>query len=255
MKQAATLVALLLCAAGPARAQTMLDQQQRLMDIHALLLDLPPVDAPAALRPGALSLGVEIIGVPPIDGTTGNKKQITASDQTPLFPRPRVALGLPAPANFRAFVGLAYVPPIQLGNIKVNYIAGEGGFGYAPGALQVGLRAHVYRAITQSPVTDPVITDTFRVTGYGGELSGAYRLQLDALEVTPYGGIGVVRTNSDFRVTTDDVLLTSSDTSAAVNGGVRLVLGRRWLGVVEVDLYPGRLVHPNIRLAYLFDVF
>lgn len=255
MSRTAAVAALLWCAAGPLAAQTMLDQQQRLIDIHGLLLDLPPVDAPAALRPGRLSVGVEAIGVPSIDGTTGNKRQITASDQTPVFPRPRLALGLPAPADFRAFVGIAYVPPIQAGNISVNYIAGEGGYAYAPGPLRVGVRAHVFRAIARSPVTDPIIRDTLRVTGFGADLTAGWLFPFGALAVTPYGGVGITRVNGDFRVTSDDVLLKSDDTSATLHAGVRLVLNERWQGVVESDLYPGRLVHPNVRLAYAFDVF
>ena len=255
MKRAATLVALLSCAAGSAAAQTMLDQQQRLIDIHALLLDLRALDAPGAFRPGRLSLGVEVIGVPPIDGTTGNKRQITASDETPLFPRPRVALGLPAPRDFRAFVGLSFVPPVEVGDLTVNYIAGEGGFAYVPGALQLGVRAHVFRAITRSPVTDPVIRDTFRATGFGAELSGGYLLPFGRVALTPYGGVGVTRVNGDFRVTSDDVLLTSSDTALALHAGVRLVLDDHWQAVAESDFYPGRLIQPNVRLAYLFDVF
>ena len=89
------LVALLLCAAASARGQTLLGQEQRLIDIHALLLDLPPVDAPGTYRAGQVSVGIEAIGVPPIDGSTGTpgtqgfKRQITASDRTPVFPRPR----------------------------------------------------------------------------------------------------------------------------------------------------------------------
>jgi len=39
----AALSLLVVALAGAARAQTMLDQQQRLIDIHDLLLDLPPV--------------------------------------------------------------------------------------------------------------------------------------------------------------------------------------------------------------------
>jgi hypothetical protein len=255
MRRAATFVALLWVAAGSAAAQTMLDQQQRLMDIHALLLDLPPADAPAPLRPGRLSVGAEVIGVPPIDGTTGNKRQITASDQTPLFPRPRLALGLPVPPDFRAFVGLSYVPPVEVGNLTVNYVAGEGGFAWVRSPLQVGIRAHVFRAITRSPVTDPVIRDTFRVTGFGADVSAGYLLPLGRLAVTPYGGLGLTRVNGDFRVTSDDVLLTSTDTAVALHAGVRLVLSERWLGIAETDFYPGRLIHPNVRLAYLFDVF
>jgi len=84
-------------AAGAARAQTMLDQEERLIEIHSLLIALQPGNAPGAYRAGELSLGLELIVIPPIDGITGGKRQITASDQTPVFPRPRLAIGLPAP--------------------------------------------------------------------------------------------------------------------------------------------------------------
>jgi len=73
--------------------------------------------------------------------------------------------------------------------------------------------------------------------------------------VTPYGGLGLSRTHGNFRVTSDGVTLTSDDTAPDLHAGLRLLLGRRWLGVAELDAYPGRLVHPNFRVAYLFDVF
>lgn len=255
MKRAVVLAALLACAAGRAGAQTMLDQQQRLIQIHALLLDLPPVDAPGTYRKGALSLGIEAIGIPPIDGTTGSKHQITASDQTPVFPRPRIALGLPAPESFRAFVGASYVPPVQVGNISLNYIAGEAGIAYVPGPLRVGFRAHALHAEANSPVTDPVIHDRLRVSEFGAELSAGYQLYFGALAVTPYGGAGVSRLSGNFRVTSDGVILTADDTVPVLHAGVQLLLGDHWVGVAEGDFYPGRLIHPSFRLAYLFDLF
>src|SRR5512137_1007830 len=128
MKRARALLMILFAAgAGPASAQTMLDQEQRLIQIHSLLLDLSPVQAPGAFVPGELSLGLELIGIPHIDGTTGGKVQITASDRTPLFPRPRIALGLPAPEGFRTFVGLSYIPPIPINGVSTNFGALEGG--------------------------------------------------------------------------------------------------------------------------------
>lgn len=259
MKRA--LVALLACAAGSASAQTLLGQEQRLIDIHALLLDLPPVDAPGTYRAGQLGAGVEVIGVPSIDGSTGTpgvqgfKRQITASDRTPVFPRPRVTLGLPAPESFRAFVGMAYVPPVEVSSVSLHYIAGEAGLAYVPGPLTAGIRAHVLYGQSESPVTDPVLRDRLRVSELGADVSAGYLLELGALELTPYGGVGVCRTSGNFRVTSDGVTLTSDDTAAALHAGVRLLFGKRWLGVAELDAYPGRLVHPNFRLAYLFDLF
>ncbi|HET8732496.1 MAG TPA: hypothetical protein VFM45_01865, partial [Anaeromyxobacteraceae bacterium] len=160
-------VVVLLAAAGAARGQTMLDQEQRLIDIHSLLLDLPPVQAPVALLPGQLSLALEIVGIPHIDGTTGSKQQITASDRTPVFPRPRLALGLPAPRDFRSFVGVSYIPPLAINGVSTNSIAVEAGFGWTPGPAALGLRGHYVYAVSRSPVTDPATRDTLE-TSVGG---------------------------------------------------------------------------------------
>jgi len=172
-----------------------------------------------------------------------------------VFPRPRVALGLPAPESFRAFVGLAYVPPVEVRSVKLHYIAGEAGLAWVPGPLTVGVRAHLLYAQSESPVTDPVLRDRLRVTEYGADVSAGYLLDFGPLGVTPYFGVGISRTHGNFHVTSDGVTLTSDDTAAALQAGVRLLLGKRWLGVAELDAYPGRLVHPNFRLAYLFDLF
>src|SRR5207253_3187969 len=122
----------LLLASAAARGQTMLDQEVRLVEIHSLLIALPPGNAPGAYGPGELSLGLELITIPTIDGTTGGKRQITASDRTPLFPRPRVTLGLPAPEGFRAHVGLAYIPPITLNEVSSHLGAIDAGLAWAP---------------------------------------------------------------------------------------------------------------------------
>jgi hypothetical protein len=248
------LVLLLASAAGPAVAQTMFDQQQRLIDIHSLLLDLPPVEAPAALRAFQVSLGVEGITVPSIDGTTGGKKQITASDHTPLFPRPRLMVGLPGPGPLRAFAGLAYIPPITLADVSTNYGAVEAGLAYASGPLSASLRGHAVYAFSRSPVTDPQTRDTLESFLYGADVTGGYALDAGWASITPYAGLGVTHLHGRFRVTSDGVVLTSDEAVLAVHGGVRALWRDRWEAVVELDAYPGRLVHPNFRLAYLFDL-
>jgi len=73
MRWLRSFCAVLAFAAGSARAQTVLDQQQRLIEIHSLLLALQPDNAPGAYRPGEISLGVEVIGIPTITGQTGGK--------------------------------------------------------------------------------------------------------------------------------------------------------------------------------------
>ena len=162
----ASLVVLLAVAAADAGAQTMLDQEQRLIDIHSLLRDLPPVEA--------------------------------------------------------------------------------------PGALAVGLRGHVLYSESQSPVTDPRTRDRLDTLDFGADLSAGYRFDVGRLgSVTPYAGVGVIRSAGDFHVTSDGVLLTSRYTGLALQGGARLLVKEHWVGVAEVDAFPGRLVHPSLRVAYV----
>jgi hypothetical protein len=258
-RAAAALAALAVCVAGPARAQTMLDQERRLIDIHSLLLDLPPLQAPAALAAGRVDAGLEAVTIPHIDGTTGTKRQITASDRTPLFPRPRLAVGLPAPSGFRAFAGLSYIPPFEIRSVSTHYVAGEAGLAWAPAdapaGLRLGARGHALYASSRSPVTDPVLRDHLETRAVGAELSVGARLGLPSVAaavVEPYAGAGLVDVRGRFRVTSDGYVLRSEYRGAALHAGLRGVFRDRWEGVVEVDGYPGRLVHTNLRVGYLF---
>ncbi|HEU4383518.1 MAG TPA: hypothetical protein VFR85_08450 [Anaeromyxobacteraceae bacterium] len=248
------LAMVLAAAPAGARAQTMLDQEQRLIEIHSLLLDLPPLQGPGALAAWQWNLGLEIITVPEIDGTTGSKVQLTASDRTSVFPRPRLTLGLPAPEGFRAFAGVAYVPPIEVRDASTNLIAAEAGFAYVPDPFRVGIRAHALYAYSVAPVTDPATRDTLETSEYGVELSAAWAFAVESagLDVVPYAGAGIVGLHGRFRVTSDGYVLESDYTGASLNAGVRLVLARRWEGVAEVDWYPDRLVHPSFKLGYVF---
>jgi hypothetical protein len=247
------LAALLLSgASAAASAQTMLDQERRLIDIHSLLLDLPPLQSPGALPAGRLGVGLEAVTIPHIDGTTGGKRQITASDRTPLFPRPRLALGLPAPEGFRAQVGASYIPPFAINDVSTHYGAAEAAVAWAPGPLSAGLRGHLLYATSRSPVTDPATRDTLETWEYGADLSAGWRFELPPGALEPYAALGVVHLRGRFRVTSDGVVLRSQYTGAAVDAGVRFVFRDRWEGVAEVEAYPGRLVHTNFRAGYLF---
>jgi Autotransporter beta-domain len=248
--------AVMALGAGSARAQTMLDQQQRLIEVHSLLLDLPLGDAPGAYRPGEVSLGVEVIGIPTINGQTGGKVQFTASDRTFAFPRPRLAIGLPAPDGFRAFVGLSYIPPITILEINEHFLALEGGLAWVPeGPWAVGIRAHALVSRAKTSVTESDTRDTLDDLEFGGDLSAGYRFDLSSLTVTPFAGVGVTRVIGNFRVTSDNVLLTSRTTNPSVTGGVRLFARPGLTAIAEVVVFPGRLVHPSISLAWTFDWF
>ena len=252
MRARSALALLLASLATGASAQTMLDQELRLIDIHNLLLNVPPLQPPGALGSMQLSLSLEGIGVPPINGQTGSKTQITASDHTPLFVRPRVLLGLPAPEGFRAYAGASYFPPITLFDVTTHLVGLEAGMAYAPGRLAVGLRAHAVYAYSTAPVTDPATRDNLETFIYGGDLMAAYRLGDDSLPWTPYVGISVTRLHGRFEVTSDGVILESNSTVLGIDAGVRVLVAGHWEGVLELDAYPDRLIHPNFRIGYVF---
>jgi hypothetical protein len=233
----------------------MLDQEIRLVEIHSLLLAFPQVNAPGALAPGEVSLELELIGIPTINGQTGGKVQLTASDKTPLYPRPRLAVGLPAPPGFRAFAGVAYIPPIEAFNVKEHFGGIEAGLAWAPDApVSVGVRAHVMVSRSETAVTDPNTRDTLENFEFGGDLSAGYRLGLGSFELTPFAAVGLSRVNGVFRVTSDDEVLTSRTTNPSVTGGVRLATRPGLEAFAEVTAFPGRLVHPAFGVAWTFDL-
>ncbi len=248
----APFVLFALVAPAAASAQTQVQQEQRLMELHALLFDLPPVQAPAALGPGTLDASLEAVTIPFIDGNAGPRHEITASDHARVFPRPRLALGLPAPEGTRAFVGLSYIPPIEIRRVTTNYVAAEGGIGLAPGRWRLGLRAHAVYADTRAPVTEPSTRDRLLVWLYGADLSAGVRLGGPAAQLEPYAGVGVVTLQGRFRVKVDATVLRRTYTSAVVLAGVRFLWRSRWEAVAELDAYPGRLSHVDFRVGYLF---
>jgi hypothetical protein len=240
-------------APAVAAAQTMVDQEERLIELHALLLDLPPVQAPGALAPGEGDLALELVSIPVIDGTTGSRVQLTASDRTRLFPRPRAAYGLPAPDRFRAFVGISYIPPVPIRDVSTNAIAAEAGFAWVPGAFRAGVRAHAVYGTALAPVTDPATKDTLEARLAGAELSAGWRFApSQAVALEPYAGAGVVALRGRFRVTSDGNVLTSEWAGPALHAGVRARWRSRWELAAELVDYPQRLFHTNVRLGWIF---
>ncbi len=248
-----TLLAVALAAAPAAAVAKDLAQQEReLMETHSLLLDLPAVQAPAALAPGQLDASLEAVTIPFIDGNDGPRHEITASDHTRVFPRPRLMLGLPAPPGTRAFVGLSYIPPVRVRSVTTNFVGAEAGFGVTPGRFRAALRLHGTYADSRAPVTDPRTRDRLLTGQWGADVAAGVHLRAGGVVVEPYAGLGFVQVSSRFRVVVDGTVLRRTYGSATVLGGVRARLGPRWEVVAELDAYPGRLTHADIRLGYLF---
>lgn len=248
---ARALVPLALLVALPALGQDVTGREERLVDIHSLLLDLPPIDAPGALEPWQLALSLELATIPPISGDVGPKREITASDHARLFPRPRLALGLPAPPGFRAFLGAAYIPPVEIAGISVNSLGAEAGIAWVDGPLRVGLRAHGVVARALSPVSAPYVRDRLSVAEGGWDVGAGWELRLGSLSLTPYAGMGQVWSRGDFRSSVDGGTVHSRRTSVAIDAGARALLLDHWEGAVEYSAYPGRLWSPRFRVGYV----
>lgn len=252
MSRAARAVLPLLLALGarPALAQTMLDQEQRLIEIHSLLVALPATEAPGALRPWQASFGLEVITIPEIDGTTGGKVQLTASDHTRAFPRPRAALGLPLGGPFTGHVGAAYIPPIQVNGVSSHLGGLEAGVAWVQGPWAAGVRGQAVYANSKSPVTDPNTRDTLKSTVLGGDLSGAYAFDVWKVRLTPYVGVGVVWVDGHFTVASDGHELQSQTTRPALSLGLRAFGWHDLEAVAEFVDYPDRLQHVVVKVAW-----
>jgi opacity protein-like surface antigen len=247
----AALTVLLAALASGARAQTMLDQEQRLIELHSLLVALPALEAPGALAPLQPRFGLEVITIPVIDGTTGGKTQITASDQARAFPRLRAAVGLPLGSAWRAFAGLAYVPPVEVNRVSSHMLGLEVGAAWTRGPFAAGFRLHGEWADSRSPVTEPATRDKLMTSIFGGDLSAGWRLDFGRVALTPYAGVGVARVDGTFTVTGDGYQLTSKNTDLALAAGVRLLaLGQVEL-VAELVAFPGVMVHPGFLIAWV----
>jgi hypothetical protein len=246
----AALALLLSGLAGPARAQTMLDQEERLIELHTLLLALPALEAPGALAPLQARFGVELAGVPLIDGTTGAKTQITASDRTRIIPRLRAGLGIPLPGDWRAFAGIGWIPPVEINRASSSMVGLEAGLSWSHGPFTAGLRLHAEAADSKSPVTDPATRDRLVSRMGGADLQAGWRFELGPAGLTPYASVGAARVDGTFTVTSDGYVLTSRTTDLALSAGVRLVAFEQLEAVAELVAWPGLLVHPCFSLAW-----
>ncbi len=134
-----------------------------------------------------------------------------------------------------------------------HYGAAEAGITYAPGTFRVGLRGHLLYAESKGPVTEPQTRDTLKTFEFGADASSGYIINIGPGSLTPYAGVGVTRLSGNFRVTSDGVVLTSQYTGMALQVGLRLFVKDHWEAIGELDAFPGRLIHPSFRVAYVLD--
>jgi len=137
----------------------MLDQEERLIEIHSLLIALQPGNAPGAYRAGELSLGLELIS-----SRHRRHHRREAADHrlrsNPCLSPPAAGDRAPRAEDFRAFVGLAYIPPIKFNEVSSQSGGPGSGTRLGPrGPALRGIRGYVVVARSQSPVTEATTRD------------------------------------------------------------------------------------------------
>jgi hypothetical protein len=176
----ALLVALL--PAAPARAVTFVEQIERLREIHALLLDLRPGQAPTPTATAQWELSLELIPYPALDTRVGGKD--TPIDAPPLIPRGR--LRYLSPAGW--MLGATASPPLEVLGHTATWLGLEGGLRGTVGGLHAELRLFTIQGEVVGPITDPATRDTFTFANRGADLRAG--LPFGAWSLYAGGGSG-----------------------------------------------------------------
>jgi hypothetical protein len=117
---------------------------------------LSGLGVPRALPPGAIEVGLEGGWVPSLSederrvGFYGTK--VEDLNKTPVFGRPRLAIGLPASFSLT----VAWAPPVEVGGVEPNLLSlSLGRPVYQGEALRLGLRLHGQAGSIEGDITCP----------------------------------------------------------------------------------------------------
>jgi hypothetical protein len=213
---------------------------------------LSGLETPRTVKPGALSIGLEIGSLPPLTdaqqlvGYNGTEAQDL--NKAPFFLRPRVEIGLPA----RLSLIVAVVPPVRMFGIKPKMLAlALQRPIYETPSWAVGLRAYGQVGTVQGSYTCPesalafepgtpgnvdgcqaASSDTASLRYAGGEVSVAYGPDAPH-RFSPHAAIGITYMDVAFQVGAltfgmiDHTRYFSHGVTASLSGGVSYRLTAR----------------------------
>lgn len=184
-------------------------QQDFLQNYYALSSTLSPVHGPIPHEPGHGALGVEIAVLPPLGCSKRfvlNHTKTEDTNKSPVIPRPRGTVALPAIGKVVPYLGGAYVPPVPI-NGTVNVIVSlEAGFGAPFGEhFQLGGRFHATLHKTVGDTAgafnpdDPPVDDLFVGSTVGLDALVGWKIDW----ITPYGALGITDASTFFLVGDD----------------------------------------------------
>jgi hypothetical protein len=276
-----------LCAASAASAAAQCvppanSNEAKLLAFYEAPIVFGTADAPMRLSGGSVTLTGELVGVP---APSSKAQQVNfcypatrdATHLSPLFPRLRLAVGLP----FGFAIEGSYLPPVtvdraqpNLGSLALSYtrplVAPPANVSGVAVLLQ--LRAHATMGSVKGPITCPASAlqltdegapcfgstpskDTFYPTSEGGEAT--LGVTAPGGRVTVFAGGGYTFLSPHFRVgftdahgVTDRTLVEIDLQRAAVFGGVDVRILRALDAAAEVYSVPADLTTWRLTARY-----
>jgi hypothetical protein len=245
-----------------------------LLSFYTAPISFSPGGFVERLSKGSIQLSVEATYVPSPSASVrqpeecyGQRKDEN-TDLSPVFPRPRLAIGLPASLVFE----VSYLPPITVADATPNLLsvslARVQDVNEGPRPLTLALRVHGTVGRVRGPITCPSDVlqqrsasvacygreeseDTFRPNMFGGEVALATRSANGRMSA--YAGAGATRIVPRFKVGFEQIDNYLDETRIRIDrtiipvfaGGSYRLAGRAAVGVevyaVAGDMVTGRL--------------
>ncbi len=206
---ATQLIAQITCRPDPE------DNESKLLAFFSAPIAFSPAGNVTSLAPGKLRLGFELTYVPKPSAEISRSQRCfgdKAEDThlSPVFPRPRIAIGLPGGFALEA----TYLPPVtvldakpNLGSIALSRLTSIGGAGlllrvHATAGKVEGSITCPEEALQMTSVTQPCFgseksTDTYKPNMFGAEAAVTF---VTSERVTGYAGAGYTSLRPRFQV-------------------------------------------------------
>ena len=159
-------------------------QADFLLNYVAMAMTFSPLHGALADDAGHGTIGVDILGIPPLGCERRLVLNYTKSEDTnkaPAAPRFRASFSFPEVAGLRLYTSAAYIPPVPLAGVRSTLVAGEFGVGKAlENGVAVGARGHATMFKTIGEVAAPfkpedgVYDDLYLSSTFGLDLMASY---------------------------------------------------------------------------------
>lgn len=192
-------------------------QQDFLANYYALTFTMSPQHAPVPDDPGTGSVGIDLLGIPPLRCERRFVLGFSKTENTnvsPVAPRLRATFTFPPlfAGNTFAYAGVAYFPPVTIpvGELGIRNVlaGGEAGITQRFGRHDVGVRYHFQTSKTVGDTAsafaaeDPAVADWFQASSFG--VDAMYGTEI--LGVRPYAALGLTNVSTFFYVGDDGVV-------------------------------------------------